>query len=420
MQAGRGAIVKKSSDVYSEALELMYQGRYKEASELFDLVAHFVNTAEKHHCPVWIRSSCYFESAQCLHFLVPGLDEKQGMQAARDGLQRLNCALEVIKEAEDMGELWPEKDDAKAEILLLQGSFLIDLSDFEKAKEKFHGAEEILGKDEPKVLLGWSKLYSTRSSPSDAIKCLERAASLLRLEKYNHRKTLLPVVLSDLSISFIMVENYAEALKCRLQAIELDEQQDGLSIDMCDSCYSAACIFIKLNNPLKAKEFMLKSLDFARQAIAAKQHVGDYLEHCEGALTVVRRMMVDKKYRKMFCGKEMRACGLCFCVGNLQKCGNCCEVYYCCREHQVEDWKHHKPACKKIPENRACILCHKGDSALSCPDCKQVFYCSAECKKKDGKQHARLCHAWKSGQISSIEADINQSSLSIKGAGKRN
>ena len=419
MQAGRGAIAKNSRDLYEDATELQRQRRYNEASLLFDLVAHVVNTAEKQYCPVWIRASCYFESAVCLQSSALGLDdEKQEMQAARDGLQRLNCALEVIKEAEDTGELWPEKDAAKARILLRQSSFLIVLSDFERVKEKLRGAEEILGKDEPEALYLWSKLSSACSSPSDAMNYLERAASMLQLEAYS-KKPIRSVVFTELSLSFLMVQNYAEALKFRLAAHEVYEQQDRWSIDTCQSCYLTAFIFIKLNNPLKAKEFILKSLDIARQAIAAKQHVGDYLEHGEGALTIVQRMMVDKKYRKMFCGKEMRACGLCFCVGNLQKCGNCCEVYYCCREHQVEDWKHHKPACKKIPENRACILCHKGDSALSCPDCKQVFYCSAECKKKDGKQHARLCHAWKSGQISSIEADINQSSLSIKGAGKR-
>lgn len=28
-----------------------------------------------------------------------------------------------------------------------------------------------------------------------------------------------------------------------------------------------------------------------------------------------------------------------------KKCGQCKTAYYCCLDHQIQDWKHHKPIC---------------------------------------------------------------------------
>jgi hypothetical protein len=43
------------------------------------------------------------------------------------------------------------------------------------------------------------------------------------------------------------------------------------------------------------------------------------------------------------------ACAVCYEVSpKLQKCGGCRSVAYCCREHQLSDWKEHKTQCKLI------------------------------------------------------------------------
>lgn len=40
-------------------------------------------------------------------------------------------------------------------------------------------------------------------------------------------------------------------------------------------------------------------------------------------------------------------CNLCGNVENLKRCSKCTQVYYCSKEHQIEDWKRHKKSCKK-------------------------------------------------------------------------
>ena len=50
--------------------------------------------------------------------------------------------------------------------------------------------------------------------------------------------------------------------------------------------------------------------------------------------------------------RGLRSCGLASCgakeahVSHFKGCGACKTVFYCCREHQLEDWPAHKAACK--------------------------------------------------------------------------
>lgn len=53
----------------------------------------------------------------------------------------------------------------------------------------------------------------------------------------------------------------------------------------------------------------------------------------------------------------IKECGLCHryeCPENaglkLSRCSKCKHVYYCCREHQTEDWPNHRKRCKKVAE----------------------------------------------------------------------
>jgi hypothetical protein len=61
-----------------------------------------------------------------------------------------------------------------------------------------------------------------------------------------------------------------------------------------------------------------------------------------------------KKIKKMAKESEgtvciREACAVCYEVSpKLQKCGGCRSVAYCCREHQLSDWKEHKTQCKLI------------------------------------------------------------------------
>jgi hypothetical protein len=45
--------------------------------------------------------------------------------------------------------------------------------------------------------------------------------------------------------------------------------------------------------------------------------------------------------------KEMKVCGICSNPAD-KLCGICKSIYYCCREHQTEDWKRHKKECGKL------------------------------------------------------------------------
>ena len=45
-------------------------------------------------------------------------------------------------------------------------------------------------------------------------------------------------------------------------------------------------------------------------------------------------------------------------------CGKCKTTYYCCREHQKQDWKEHKKSCGKVaPITRAIVV---GDQCTRC------------------------------------------------------
>ena len=48
--------------------------------------------------------------------------------------------------------------------------------------------------------------------------------------------------------------------------------------------------------------------------------------------------------------KNGKLCAVCE-VSCKSKCQTCKKVYYCCREHQVSDWKEHKKICHVIVIN---------------------------------------------------------------------
>ncbi|XP_066935236.1 dnaJ homolog subfamily C member 7-like [Clytia hemisphaerica] len=49
---------------------------------------------------------------------------------------------------------------------------------------------------------------------------------------------------------------------------------------------------------------------------------------------------------------KAKHCFVCRSKDNLSVCARCRVVYYCCREHQADDWKKHKMMCKKLGEAR--------------------------------------------------------------------
>lgn len=59
-------------------------------------------------------------------------------------------------------------------------------------------------------------------------------------------------------------------------------------------------------------------------------------------LIPVRRSRIDIKLLIM-----PQACNLCGKAAK-NRCGSCGHVAYCCREHQQQDWKSHKYACKEF------------------------------------------------------------------------
>jgi len=50
---------------------------------------------------------------------------------------------------------------------------------------------------------------------------------------------------------------------------------------------------------------------------------------------------------KLLSKKPVKACAICKATENLKQCSKCRSVYYCSREHQLEDWKTHKNVCGK-------------------------------------------------------------------------
>ena len=55
-------------------------------------------------------------------------------------------------------------------------------------------------------------------------------------------------------------------------------------------------------------------------------------------------MNTDIKTKKNLVKIEKNICVICniYCK---KKCGQCKTAYYCCVEHQIQDWKHHKTIC---------------------------------------------------------------------------
>ncbi len=45
--------------------------------------------------------------------------------------------------------------------------------------------------------------------------------------------------------------------------------------------------------------------------------------------------------------KNGKLCAVCD-ASCKSKCQSCKKVYYCCREHQVSDWKEHKKICNRV------------------------------------------------------------------------
>ncbi|CAL1534034.1 unnamed protein product [Lymnaea stagnalis] len=48
---------------------------------------------------------------------------------------------------------------------------------------------------------------------------------------------------------------------------------------------------------------------------------------------------------------EVNVCQLCGALENLSLCGGCRGTWYCCKDHQRQDWKVHKRACKKTKKS---------------------------------------------------------------------
>ena len=44
----------------------------------------------------------------------------------------------------------------------------------------------------------------------------------------------------------------------------------------------------------------------------------------------------------------------CVIVKDTKKCSGCNSIYYCCKEHQQENWSKHKFICQKLSKHRNC------------------------------------------------------------------
>lgn len=49
----------------------------------------------------------------------------------------------------------------------------------------------------------------------------------------------------------------------------------------------------------------------------------------------------------------VNCCELCGASENLSRCARCRVAFYCCKDHQKEDWKRHKVTCKKLECNES-------------------------------------------------------------------
>lgn len=103
-------------------------------------------------------------------------------------------------------------------------------------------------------------------------------------------------------------------------------------------------------------------------------------------------------------GRPSRECHQCAKLESLFRCGRCCFVYYCGKEHQVENFNLHKSTCRKITVKSLvdCTYCHtkinvwalegvwtsKKDTIASTYQAPTQFCCNA-CKTKT-KQASKL------------------------------
>lgn len=84
-------------------------------------------------------------------------------------------------------------------------------------------------------------------------------------------------------------------------------------------------------------------------------------ENCEALLRddskELARYKINEQYDKILKLAETKpdtdlgdmlkeTCRVCFKSSILKQCSKCCEVIYCSRECQIEDWKYHKKQCK--------------------------------------------------------------------------
>ena len=49
-------------------------------------------------------------------------------------------------------------------------------------------------------------------------------------------------------------------------------------------------------------------------------------------------------------------------IKDLSYCSNCKAVSYCCKDHQLLDWKDHKALCKDVIRNRLTVKSATNDS----------------------------------------------------------
>lgn len=120
----------------------------------------------------------------------------------------------------------------------------------------------------------------------------------------------------------------------------------------------------------------------------------------------------------------------------LKKCASCRSIYYCSREHQLEDWPNHKQLCKVMAKTnkvltyqpgcspkdfnqfkfshvvlwkneldrefdtfenqmwmfpKVCQICYLSDADIICPDCLSVAYCNETHQEHDKEEHSKFC-----------------------------